>query len=143
MSGTEAAASLFGSADSSSDPFATLGQDSGQEACDDLFGGANAEHSAQPDALNVFDSFADQPPSNDFADTSHSQSAAQDYGHAPNSYAPVHNASVPTDTYGMYGSQQQWDGSQSYYDTGDPSNIFLPLMIVLCGLNAVSRQQFV
>ncbi|KXN89245.1 COPII coat assembly protein sec-16 [Leucoagaricus sp. SymC.cos] len=121
MSGTEAAASLFGSADSSSDPFATLGTDFSQETSDNLFGGANANYSAQPDAADIFKNPADQPEaSSGSPETTNSPPAVQGYGHTSNPYTPAHNASAPLNGQGPYETHQQRDGNHTSHSGAPP-----------------------
>lgn len=122
MSGTEAAASLFGSADTSSDPFATLGTEYSQEASDDLFGGASTDHPAKADAANVFDSPPEQQATtNDSVDTSHSLLAAESHGYTPNSYTPAYNVNALPEAHGTHDPRQQWGGNQTYHGADNAS----------------------
>lgn len=139
MSGTEAAASLFGSEDPSSDPFATLGT----EASDNLFAGVTADNSAESAAANLFDGLGEQGSSSTgIENSSHTRPAAQGYGYSPDPYAPTYGASGTPETYETYGTQSQWDGNQAYYGASTTSDFN-----VFCGgircLNSLYRQHIV
>jgi len=107
MSDTEAAASLFGTADSPSDLFTALGTESSQEASDDLFDGASANKLG---ATNAFYNVPEQRASTDeFSETNHLP-IVESY-----TYAPAHDESAP---HGTYSSYQHWNGNQTNYGTG-------------------------
>lgn len=139
MSSEEAAASLFGPEDSSSDPFKALGTEFSQETSDDLFTGvtANSAHSAA--AADLFDNLGAHPtPSGETESAGHHQPVLRDYGSAPDPYAPAYNGDGTRESYGTYGANAQ-NNNQSYYGVIGTS---FYLLIFQCS-NSYSRQSFV
>jgi len=107
MSDTEAAASLFGTADSPSDLFTALGTESSQQASDDLFGGASADKPGTTDAFyNVPEQRA---PTNEFSETNQPPVVENC------TYVPTHNESAP---HGTYSSYQHWNGNGNQMNYG-------------------------
>lgn len=139
MSGTEAAASLFGSGDSSSDPFAALGTELSQETSDDLFAGVDADNSVQSPGVNPFDSLDDQQTlSSNTAGANHSQPAVQAYSYPSDPYTSTHSASGTSEPHGAYGTSLEWNNSQSYNGTNATSD-FLSFVVIVLYANGMSR----
>jgi len=107
MSDTEAAASLFGTADSPSDLFTALGTESSQEASDGLFDGASA------DKLGATDAFYNVPKQR--ASTHEFSESNQPLIVESRTHAPTHDESAP---HGTYSSYQYWNGNQTNYGAG-------------------------
>jgi len=107
MSDTEAAASLFGTADSPSDLFTALGTESSQEASDGLFDGASA------DKLGATDAFYNVPKQR--ASTHEFSESNQPPIVESRTHAPTHDESAP---HGTYSSYQYWNGNQTNYGAG-------------------------
>lgn len=97
MGDTEAAASLFCSADSSSDLFTTLGTESSQEASGSLFDGASTDKPA----INAFYSIPEQRASASELSETNQPAAVENY-----TYVSTHDESAP---HGTYNSHQQWN----------------------------------
>lgn len=120
MSGTEAAASLFGPGDSlSSDPFATLGTEGNLDRSDDTFAGVGIDDSVQsaPDSHNPGGPLVQ---SGDATSAVHVQTAAQTYG-SSHYYTPARGASGTGEVYGLH--SQQTD-NQSHYGSYLSSDVF-------------------
>ena len=106
MNGAEAAASLFGSDDSSSDPFASLGADDVTSSSGDVFRGNNA-HGAE-----VQDPFAMPNGSNEV------QTLLSDESLSHRNMPTQHDSFQLTDHYGSSGvvgqQSQNWYGTEGH-----------------------------
>ncbi len=125
MSSEEAAASLFGPEDSSSDPFSAFGTESNQEASDDLFPGITNADSAHSAATDPFDNLGEHSTyQGETVNIGYNQPAVHEHDDASGLYASAYNGNGTSEAYRANGGTGQWDNNRPYYSAVDKGDFF-------------------